>query len=70
MGNNINSLKNAMKKDKSLILLKTKKDYITSLTRDREFETGKGWVSGGIDHYTLPMLKELYAVSRKKRGMM
>lgn len=45
---------------------KTKRDYIRELTENREFKTGKGWVSGGINHYTLPMLKELYAVSRPK----
>ena len=46
---------------------KTRKEYIKALTERREFKTGKGWVSGGIGHYTLPMLKELYSVSRPKR---
>lgn len=47
---------------------KTRKEYIKSLTEKREFKLTSGkWVGGGIDHYTLPMLKELYAVSRPKR---
>jgi hypothetical protein len=48
--------------------MKTRKEYINALTNKREFKLVSGkWVSGGIDRYTLPMLKELYAVSRPKR---
>lgn len=46
---------------------KTKKEYVESLTNKREFKTGNGWVSGGINHYTLSMLKELYSISRLKK---
>jgi hypothetical protein len=44
---------------------KTRKEYIKALSEKREFKLVSGkWVSGGINHYTLPMLKELYKVSR------
>ena len=47
---------------------KTKKHLIDELTYDREFKLVSGkWVSGGISHYTKPMLEELYKVSRPKR---
>jgi hypothetical protein len=48
--------------------MKTREEYINELTNNREFKLTSGeWVSGGIDHYTLNMLKELYKVSRVKK---
>lgn len=48
---------------------KTKKEFIQSLTIDREFQlVGGRWVSGGIGHLNLPELKQIYAGSRRLEG--
>lgn len=48
--------------------MKTRREYIKAISK-REIKTGRGWVTfseASLQRKTLPVLKELYKVSRAK----